>query len=105
MRFKVQSSRFEIFQLAPLLFLLSAVCAIAAEPFDRAKLARMDAEIELAIAEGKLPGGVLWVEHKGNHYQKAYGGRAILPEEELMTKETVFDLASLTKVIAATYAI
>src|SRR5437899_7886856 len=105
MRFKVQSFRFKVLYLAPLLALLSAFCLSAAEPFDHAKLAKIDTEIEQAIAEGKLPGGVLWLEHKGNRYHKAYGDRALLPEEEPMTKDTLFDLASLTKVIATTSAI
>src|SRR5258706_5432041 len=63
-------------------FFAIASCVSAAEPFDRTKLAKIDGEIEQAIAEGKLPGGVLWLEHKGNHYHKAYGDRALLPDEE-----------------------
>src|SRR5258706_15721142 len=55
------------FRCTLLLFLLlRAAAGFSAEPFDRTKLEKMDAEIEQAIAEGKLPGGVLWLEHKGN---------------------------------------
>ena len=105
LNFKVRSLRFKVLHLAAFVALINASCVFAAEPFDRAKLAKIDTEIEQAIAEGKLPGGVLWLEHKGNRYHKAYGDRAVLPEEEPMTKDTVFDLASLTKVIATTSAI
>ena len=35
-------------------------------------------------------------------YRKAYGRRALVPRREAMTADTIFDLASLTKVIATT---
>jgi uncharacterized protein YbbC (DUF1343 family) len=38
-------------------------------------------------------------------YQKAFGARALLPEREAMTLDTVFDLASLTKPIATATSI
>jgi len=59
-----------------------------------------DRAIESAIAAHKLPGGVLWVERNGSVYHHAYGLRAIVPHEEAMTEDTIFDAASLTKVIA-----
>src|SRR5205809_5930965 len=73
---------------------------LAAEYFDPAPLARMDAAINEAIAEGRLPGGVLWLEHRGLKYHKVYGNRSLTPEIELMTEDTIFDAASLTKVVA-----
>src|SRR5258706_46080 len=76
-----------------------------AAPFDRGKLVEIDAEIAQAIAETNLPGAVLWIEHNTNRFHKAYGNRATLPKTEAMTQETLFDLASLTKVIATTPAI
>ena len=60
--------------------------------------------IEQAIANKKCPGGVLWLEHRGAIYHKAYGNRALVPKIERMTKDTIFDAASLTKVIACTPA-
>ena len=77
-----------------------AVASYAAEGLDRAKLSRIDAEIIQAIAEERLPGGVLWIEHRNQRYEKAYGDRAVAPEAEVMTKDTIFDVASLTKVLA-----
>ncbi|HKI68294.1 MAG TPA: serine hydrolase domain-containing protein, partial [Verrucomicrobiae bacterium] len=78
---------------------------IHAEVFRPDKLAAMDAAIETAIANHKCPGGVLWLEHDGVAYHKAYGNRALVPKREKMTQDTVFDLASLTKVVATTPAI
>ena len=62
-----------------------------------------DAAIEQAIAADELPGAVLLVGHRGRVvYRKAYGSRSILPQREPMTVDTIFDLASLTKVFATT---
>jgi CubicO group peptidase (beta-lactamase class C family) len=69
------------------------------------KLAAMDAAIESAIARHQCPGGVLWLEHDGVAYHKAFGWRALVPNRERMTMNTVFDVASLTKVIATTPAV
>jgi uncharacterized protein YbbC (DUF1343 family)/CubicO group peptidase (beta-lactamase class C family) len=65
----------------------------------------MDAAINRAIADKKCPGGVLWLEHRGMSYHKAYGHRALVPATEPMTEDTIFDAASLTKVIACTPAV
>ncbi len=70
--------------------------------FHEQKLREMDAAIEEAIAQGKCPGGVLWLEHGGQAYHKAYGKRALVPAAEPMTEDTIFDAASLTKVVATT---
>src|SRR5580704_3697475 len=63
----------------------------------------LDSAINQAIREGKLPGAVLLVGHKGQVvYRRAYGDRAILPAREPMTADTIFDIASLTKIVATT---
>lgn len=69
------------------------------------KLAAMDVAINQAIASNKCPGGVLWVEHNGASYHKAFGHRAVVPAMETMTEDTIFDAASLTKVAACTPAV
>lgn len=79
--------------------------ARAQASLDPKVLHKMDEEINLAIEEEKCPGGVLWVEHGKSKYWKAFGHRALEPEIEDMTKDTIFDLASLTKVVAGTPAI
>jgi uncharacterized protein YbbC (DUF1343 family)/CubicO group peptidase (beta-lactamase class C family) len=56
-----------------------------------------------AIKEKKLPGAVVLVGHRDRIvYQKAFGNRALVPAVEPMTLDTIFDLASLTKVVATT---
>jgi CubicO group peptidase (beta-lactamase class C family) len=61
----------------------------------------VDEAIEQAIATRQTPGAVLLVG-RGDHvvYRKAYGQRASVPRAEKMKLNTIFDLASLTKVIA-----
>ena len=65
-------------------------------------LARMDAAVESSIRRKHTPGGVLWLEHEGEVYKKAYGKRSTVPQREAMTLDTIFDAASLTKVVATT---
>jgi uncharacterized protein YbbC (DUF1343 family)/CubicO group peptidase (beta-lactamase class C family) len=77
----------------------------SAEAFNSAKLAEIDAAINGAISSNKCPGGVLWLEHDGSIYKKAFGKRSLSPTVELMTEETIFDAASLTKVVATTPSI
>lgn len=75
-------------------------------PATAVRLGAVDPIIQQAIADGNIPGAVLVVGHNGAViYRKAYGSRALDPKRELMTLDTVFDLASLTKVIATTTAV
>jgi uncharacterized protein YbbC (DUF1343 family)/CubicO group peptidase (beta-lactamase class C family) len=70
---------------------------------DHDRLARIDEIVNAAIRDEKLPGAVVLVWHRGAiAYQKAFGSRASQPVREPMTLDTVFDLASLTKVVATT---
>jgi uncharacterized protein YbbC (DUF1343 family)/CubicO group peptidase (beta-lactamase class C family) len=70
------------------------------------RLASVDAIIQQAIADGNIPGAVLVVGHNGGViYRKAYGNRALEPRREAMSLDTIFDLASLTKVIVTTTAV
>ena len=63
----------------------------------------LDAVIEDAIEQQQCPGAVVLVGHHGRIvYQKAYGMRSLEPTREKMTLDTIFDLASLTKVVATT---
>jgi len=69
------------------------------------KLEAMDAAINQAIADKQIPGGGLWLEHPGESYHKALGHRALVPQAEPMTEDTIFDVASLTKVVACAPAL
>src|SRR4051794_31439069 len=63
----------------------------------------LDAQVEQAIRDGFMPGAVLLVGHDGKIvHRKAYGNRAVVPAREPMSVDTIFDIASLTKVIATT---
>jgi uncharacterized protein YbbC (DUF1343 family)/CubicO group peptidase (beta-lactamase class C family) len=78
----------------------------AAVPTHVVALPAVDAVIQQAISDGTIPGAVLIVGHDGSViYRKAYGERALEPRREAMTLDTVFDLASLTKVIVTTTAV
>ncbi len=66
----------------------------------------IDAAIEEAIAADKLPGAVCLIGQPGRIlHLKAYGQRALVPSRETMTTDTIFDAASLTKVVATTSAV
>ena len=82
------------------LFLATPVAQQAASD---ARWHRLDEVIEAAITEHKLPGAVVLVGQRDRVlYEKAYGQRALEPKREAMTVDTIFDAASLTKVIATT---
>jgi uncharacterized protein YbbC (DUF1343 family)/CubicO group peptidase (beta-lactamase class C family) len=64
-------------------------------------LAYLDDAIEAEIARKQLPGAVVVVGRQGKLvWRRAYGKRALEPQQEAMTTDTIFDLASLTKVVA-----
>lgn len=77
----------------------------AEERMKKDKLSEIDREIELAVANGEIPGAVIWLESAGEVYHRAYGRRVVAPGSEEMTTDTIFDVASLTKVMATTPAI
>lgn len=70
------------------------------------KLAAIDAEVESEIKQHHLPGAVVLVARNGGVvWRKAYGARALEPAREAMTADTIFDVASLTKVVATATSI
>ena len=72
---------------------------------DAAKLQAIDALVEQEIAQKKLPGAVVLIGRGARVlYHRAIGQRAVEPSPEPMTLNTIFDLASLTKVVATTTA-
>ncbi|MGA2201373.1 MAG: serine hydrolase [Terriglobales bacterium] len=85
--------------------LLFSATAFSQAPLD-SRLAVLDPIVYDAIARREIPGAVLIVGHDGQVvYRKAYGNRAIEPRPGAMTPDTVFDCASLTKVVATTTAV
>lgn len=70
------------------------------------RLARIDRVVQQAIEKKELPGAVIVVGHHGQIvWRKAYGARAVEPAREPMTTDTIFDLASLTKIVATSTSI
>ena len=62
--------------------------------------------VEAAIQAKKIPGAVVLIGHEGQVvYRKAFGERSLVPERRPMTVDTIFDLASMTKVVATTTAV
>ena len=90
--------------VAVALLLLTAAQLSAAPAFKAPRLTEMDTAVTNAIGENNIPGAVLWLEQQGLSYHKAFGKRALVPAVEAMDEDTIFDAASLTKVIATTPA-
>jgi uncharacterized protein YbbC (DUF1343 family)/CubicO group peptidase (beta-lactamase class C family) len=66
----------------------------------------LDSIVQTSIQNHEMPGAVLLVGHDGRViYRKAFGNRSLEPKVEPMTVDTIFDMASLTKVIATTTAV
>jgi uncharacterized protein YbbC (DUF1343 family)/CubicO group peptidase (beta-lactamase class C family) len=71
-----------------------------------AAFAPIEPLISEAIARHELPGAVVLVGRGDDIlYRRAFGQRAVQPSAERMTEDTIFDLASLTKVVATTSSV
>ena len=88
-----------------ILALLACAASLWAQPtFSGA--AAVDDQINQAVKDGLIPGAVLLIGHDGQVvYRKAFGERALIPAREPMTEDTIFDAASLTKVVATTSSV
>jgi uncharacterized protein YbbC (DUF1343 family)/CubicO group peptidase (beta-lactamase class C family) len=76
------------------------------EAFKTERMAGVDQAIRTAMEQGEMPGAVLSLGHRGQTvYAKAYGRRAVKPNRQAMTRDTIFDLASLTKPVATATSI
>ena len=67
---------------------------------DAARFPQIDAAIEEAVAARQLPGAVFHLERKGDRYERAYGRLSYAPGAAAVGTRTVYDAASLTKVLA-----
>ena len=78
----------------------------SAVQIDPTRFDRIGEAVGSAIRDGDLPGAVVLVWHRGQTvYRKAFGRRSVTPVSEAMTPDTIFDLASLTKVVATAPAV
>ena len=65
------------------------------------QLNHIDEAIAASIQAGEIPGAVVLVARHGRiAYFKAFGNRSVKPAQEAMTTDTIFDMASMTKVMA-----
>src|SRR6266481_1264358 len=70
------------------------------------QLSRIDKVVAGDISQRHLPGAVVLIGRKGQVvWRKAYGARVVEPAREAMSTDTIFDLASLTKVVATATSI
>lgn len=74
----------------------------APQPLVRSRLAEIRAMVEAAVKNRQLPGAEWWIEKQGVVASGFHGSRARVPAVEPLTADTIFDLASLTKVVATT---
>jgi uncharacterized protein YbbC (DUF1343 family)/CubicO group peptidase (beta-lactamase class C family) len=89
---------------APLLVaLLVAATPVAVTAQPVAWTQAVDEAVRDSVAASEIPGAVLIVG-QGDQilHRKVLGWRATVPHPELMTSDTIFDIASLTKVVATT---
>jgi len=102
---RLQTRGFAAVVLVVSLFPLLASAATA-KGSNAPNLAVLDSIVLDAIHDHQIPGAVLLVGHNGQViYRKAFGNRALEPRREPMTVDTIFDIASLTKVVATTTAV
>lgn len=73
---------------------------------ETARFAAIAPIVEAEIAAGHIPGAVVLIGQRERVlYAQAFGDRVLPPAREAMTLDTVFDLASLTKVVVTTTAV
>ena len=73
--------------------------------FDQGKLDAIGVAIHEARVEKRLPGGVLWLERQDVSFHRAYGMASTQPVSAVTQGDTIYDAASLTKVVATTPAV
>jgi CubicO group peptidase (beta-lactamase class C family) len=70
------------------------------------QLGYIDEAVAAAIQDKEVPGAVVLVARHGKiGYFKAFGHRVLEPQPEIMTTSTIFDMASLTKVMGTSPAV
>lgn len=67
---------------------------------------RIAQKMKEGVSSGVFPGGILLVHHRGEIvFHEAFGSESSLPRSAPVTRETLFDLASLTKTLATAAAV
>jgi len=80
--------------------------ALGARALLAADLAPIEAIAESEVRAGRIPGAVILIGTRDRVlYRRAFGHRTFKPAPAPMTPDTIFDLASVTKVVATATAI
>ncbi|MGC8743482.1 MAG: serine hydrolase domain-containing protein [Verrucomicrobiia bacterium] len=95
-----RSVDFLITLLSGAVFISFSIAAEDVSGFKPEKLREIEAAISESINARNLPGAVICIGHREHLYLKSFGNRSLAPEKSPMTVDTIFDAASLTKVIA-----
>lgn len=83
------------------LLLAWAACGLLAAQERFAGSDDIDRVIQEALDADQMPGAVAWIgQNQKILHRGAYGSRSLAPAVEPMTMDTIFDAASLTKVVA-----
>lgn len=103
-----------LFKLGSFVLIGLIVLSQAQSPFasdlqpliSKKQLEPIAAIVDKAIRESKIPGAVLLIGNQEKVvYRRAFGFRTLVPKKLPMAEDTIFDIASLTKVIATTTAV
>ncbi|MFN2442180.1 MAG: exo-beta-N-acetylmuramidase NamZ domain-containing protein [Thermoanaerobaculia bacterium] len=101
------SARFPFNALFAAVLFFSACASVDTHPsgLDQELIGAIDAAIERAVEEERIVGGVFFIDSRDHRYGRTYGVAATTPFREGVRSDTIYDLASLTKVVATTPAI
>ncbi|MFH1882503.1 MAG: serine hydrolase domain-containing protein [Planctomycetota bacterium] len=92
--------------LLTLLLCVATGCQPVQKEIPKQRFSRIDHVIEEEIEKGNFPGAVVLIgKHNEISYWEAFGNEVIEPFEEPICRNTIFDLASLTKPIATATSI
>ena len=97
---------FTLILLVPVKPLVANTPANPPRKFSEEGLAPVSKLVEKAIRARQIPGAVILIANQGKViYRRAFGHRALEPKKFPMTPDTLFDIASLTKVVGTATAL
>ena len=92
--------------LFPLIFSMIVAGSASSQALREEQMAPISEIARKAIQAGKIPGAVILIGNQGKIvYRQVFGLSALKPKKIPMTIHTIFDIASLTKVVATSTAV
>ena len=92
--------------LFPLIFSMILISSASSQALREEQMAPITEIAKKAIQACKIPGAVILIGHDGKViYRQVFGLSALKPKRAPMTIHTIFDVASLTKVVATSTAV